>query len=113
MAFQNKRPPFRFSLSIKEFNLLIYILKYNEQKYSGLESNNSKKFWERLLQYSIPYKDKDGNELIEVGCYNNQLFYLLKDLLNYNIDEEVNINYYDTLLEHRKNFIESKNVENK
>lgn len=113
MAFKYKRPPIRFILSIKEFNLLIYILKYNEQKCNEEDSNKAKKFRERLLQYSIPYKDENGEDVVEIGFYNNQLFYLVKNLLNYNIDEKVDMNYYAILMEQRKKYSESKKLKNK
>lgn len=111
MAFQNKRPPIKIKLSVKKFNLLVSILKYNEQK-NIRNDNNSKKLREKLLHYSIPFKDENNKELIEVGLFISEVSSIINELLNYNIDDVIDVNYFDVLIEQRKKFTEKKNVQN-
>lgn len=112
MAFQTKRPPIKIKLSVKKFNLLVGILKYNEQKNTNDDNNISKKLREKLLQYSIPFKDENNKELIEVGLFISEVASIINELLIYNIDDAIDVNYFDVLVEQRKKFTEKKNVQN-
>ena len=93
MTFQNKRPPIKIKLSVKKFNLLVGILKYNEQKNTNDDNNISKKLREKLLQYSIPFKDENNKELIEVGLFISEVASIINELLIYNIDDAIDVNY--------------------
>lgn len=106
MAFQIKKPPLKLSLTIKEFNLLLNILKVNELVDSG---NESKKLIDKLLTYSIPKENENKEKIIEVRCFPSESTLFIKQLLMYNKDEGSDTNYFDILIENRKKYL-SKNV---
>lgn len=108
MAFSHKKPPIKLTLTIKEFNLLVAILKYNEQKNSN-ENNYITNQIDKLLKYSIPYKDEKENDLIDVRYFISEVSTVIKELLNYNIDESIDINYFDKLIDQRNKYNENNN----
>ena len=106
MPFQVKRPPIKLALTIKDFNLLLSILKVNELADSG---NESKKLIDKLLTYSIPRENENKEKIIEVRCFPSESTLFIKQLLMYNKDEGSDTNYFDILIENRKKYL-SKNV---
>ena len=55
---------------------------------------------------------KNNKELIEVGLYISEVASIINELLIYNIDDAIDVNYFDVLIEQRKKFTEKKNVQN-
>lgn len=106
MVYSQKRPPIKLTLNTHEFNLLVAILKYNEQKNHEDTSTN---LIDKLLKYSIPYKDDNGNDLVDVRYFVSEISKVIKELLNYNIDESIDINYFDKLIEQRKKYTNKTN----
>ena len=106
MAYSQKKPPIKLTLNTHEFNLLIAILKYNEQKSND---DTSTILINKILKYSIPYKDDNGNDLIDIRYFVSEVSKVIKELLNYNIDESIDVNYFDKLIEERKKYTNKTN----
>ena len=106
MAFNNKKPPLRLFIDINQFNLLLLILRVNELGNDKTINENAVKLQNKLLKYSIPFKDDNNEEKIEVGFYSSEVIELILQFLCFNKNEVIDTNYYDTLLEYRKSFIE-------
>ena len=106
MAFNNKKPPLRLFIDTKQFNLLLLILRVNELDEDKTIQEKAIKLKNKLLKYSIPFEDDNKDKKIEVGFYSSEIIELILQFLYFNKNEEINTNYYETLLEYRKSFIE-------
>lgn len=109
MTFINKRPPVNLKLSIKEYNLLLTILKSNELLDNESIVEDAKQLKEKLLKYSVPHTDNETNkEYINIGFYSKEATNMMTQFLVFNNDEIIDKDYYKVLLELRHNYLDSK-----
>ncbi len=112
MAYSKRIPPIKVKLNVDEFNKLVEILNnmidYDDEKIS----KKSSKIKDKLLRYSVPIKEDDGTEMVDIRFYNNEitdLFYILF----YGVEDIITIetNYYDVLIRVREKLRED-NINN-
>ncbi len=112
MAYSKRIPPIKVKLNVDEFNKLVEILNnmidYDDEKIS----KKSSKIKDKLLRYSVPIKEDDGTEMVDMRFYNNEitdLFYILF----YGVEDIITIetNYYDVLIRVREKLRED-NINN-
>ncbi len=109
MTFVNKRPPVTLKLSVKEYNLLITILKSNELINNEVVVESAKKLEDKLLKYSVPHIDNNTNEeYINIGFYSKEATDMMTQFLIFNNKEIIDLDYYKVLLELRNNYLKSK-----
>lgn len=109
MAYSKRIPPIKVKLNVNEFNKLVEILNnmigFEDEKIS----QKSSKIKDKLLRYSVPIKEDDGTEMVDMRFYNNEitdLFYILF----YGVEDIITIetNYYDVLIRVREKLKEEK-----
>ena len=103
MAYKTKKPPIRITVDIDTFNNLSELLTRVSNIGGEDISIQAKKIRDKLLQYSVPNTDENGETNIDIRFFNSEItqltYVLLSNLSNYC---ECEINYYDILLNYRK-----------
>jgi len=109
MAFQKRIPPIKIKLNVDEFNKLIEILSNMTNEEDENISNKSSKLKDKLLRYTVPITKDDGNTVLDIRFYNNEitdlfyiLFYRIKDMISVETD------YFDVLIKVREKIKEQK-----
>ena len=111
MSWQDRTPAIKLTIDKSLFNKLIGILDFNIKL--QLEDENfseiAKKLKEKLMTYSVPRKDENEIEFVDVRFFpneaSNMIWQLLARASSY-IEQE---NYYEVLL---KNYELKKNKNN-
>lgn len=103
MAFQKRIPPIKIKLNVDEFNKLIEILSNMTNEEDENISDKSSKLKDKLLRYTVPITEDDGNTVLDIRFYNNEitdlfyiLFYRIKDMISVETD------YFDVLIKVRE-----------
>ncbi len=109
MAYSKRIPPIKVKLNVNEFNKLVEILNNMIDFENEKISQKSSKIKDKLLRYSVPIKEDDGTEMVDMRFYNNEitdLFYILF----YGVEDIITIetNYYDVLIRVREKLKEEK-----
>lgn len=109
MAYSKRIPPIKVKLNVNEFNKLVEILNNMIDFEDEKISKKSSKIKDKLLRYSVPIKEDDGTEMVDMRFYNNEitdLFYILF----YGVEDIITIetNYYDVLIKVREKLKEEK-----
>ena len=109
MAYSKRIPPIKVKLNVNEFNKLVEILNNMIDFEDEKISQKSSKIKDKLLRYSVPIKEDDGTEMVDMRFYNNEitdLFYILF----YRVEDIITIetNYYDVLIRVREKLKEEK-----
>lgn len=109
MAYSKRIPPIKVKLNVNEFNKLVKILNNMIDFEDEKISQKSSKIKDKLLRYSVPIKEDDGIEMVDMRFYNNEitdLFYILF----YGVEDIITIetNYYDVLIKVREKLKEEK-----
>lgn len=109
MAYSKRIPPIKVKLNVNEFNKLVEILNNMIDFEDEKISKKSSKIKDKLLRYSVPIKEDDGTEMVDMRFYNNEitdLFYILF----YGVEDIITIetNYYDVLIRVREKLKEEK-----
>ena len=109
MAYSKRIPPIKVKLNVDEFNKLVEILNNMIDFEDEKISQKSSKIKDKLLRYSVPIKEDDGTEMVDMRFYNNEitdLFYILF----YGVEDIITIetNYYDVLIRVREKLKEEK-----
>ena len=109
MAYSKRIPPIKVKLNVNEFNKLVEILNNMIDFEDEKISQKSSKIKDKLLRYSVPIKENDGTEMVDMRFYNNEitdLFYILF----YGVEDIITIetNYYDVLIRVREKLKEEK-----
>ncbi len=109
MAYSKRIPPIKVKLNVNEFNKLVEILNNMIDFEDEKISQKSSKIKDKLLRYSVPIKEDDGIEMVDMRFYNNEitdLFYILfyggEDIIT------IETNYYDVLIRVREKLKEEK-----
>lgn len=94
MAHKNRRPPIHLNIEKNRFNsFLNYINSISN------DENSSKLITEKLLKYSIPFKNKENFEFVEINFFIDEvgdLIYLLFNSIT--LDDANYVDYYSILL---------------
>jgi len=94
MAHKNRRPPIHLNIEKNKFNsFLNYINNVSN------DENSSKLITEKLLKYSIPFKNKENFEFVEINFFIDEvrdLIYLLFNSITF--DNSNYVDYYSILL---------------
>lgn len=108
MSYLTKKPPIRVVLEINAFNELNSILD-NISAENNSYSTNALKLSNKLLKYSVPIANDDGETTIDVRFFNNEARDIIVLLLNYaknNLD--IKKDFYNELLENRRELKSNK-----
>lgn len=110
MSHITRIPPIKLILDKDRFNILLDVLNYNEFN-SKIEATiiNAKKLKNKLLRYSIPREDENGNVYIDVRFYNNEISEVVFQFIEFNKGKDILVDYYSVLLKVR----EERKQENK
>lgn len=87
MSYSIKKPPILITLNKYNFNLLLEVLNQNDSK------EEIKFLKEKLLKYSITYKD-NKEELIDIRFYISEVVILLTFLIENIKVENISADYY-------------------
>ncbi len=104
MVYSKRIPPIKLKLSIDNFNKLVDMLNNMTEYTDENIANKSSKLKDKLLRYSVPLTSDDGENIIDIRCYQNEivdLFYILF----YGIGDGMTVetNYYEVLVKVREN----------
>ena len=104
MAYSTKIPSIKVKTSIDSFNKLVEILKIQSENSDEYISKKAAKLKDKLLKYSVPKEDDEG-EFVDIRFYQNEILDMFKivfDVIKDEIDPEED--YYQILLEARSKF---------
>ena len=73
MAYSKRIPPIKVKLNVNEFNKLVEILNNMIDFEDEKISQKSSKIKDKLLRYSVPIKEDDGTEMVDMRFYNNEI----------------------------------------
>ena len=90
MAFQTKKPPIRIMVDIDTFNNLVELVSIVVQEGDERNSKYAEKMKDKLLKYSIPRVDENGETNI--------------DILMATLDLKPETDYYEVLKKVRESF---------
>ena len=101
MAYSTKIPSIKVKTSIEKFNKLVEVLSIQSGNTDDYISKKSTKLKEKLLKYSVPKEDDEG-EFVDIRFYQNEVLDMFKILFD-GIKDEVGYetDYYQILLEAR------------
>jgi len=101
-GYPSRIPPIKLDIDTELFNLIIQVLKNNEESYDEHISKDSKRLIEKLLTYSVPLETEQKNE-VNVRLFNVEASEIIFQLL-YLLKKHVTIenNYYEVLKTIRK-----------
>ncbi len=103
MAFQTKKPPIRIMVDIDTFNNLVELVSIVVQEGDERNSKYAEKMKEKLLKYSIPRVDENGETNIDIRFYNNEAQDLIYFLMA-TLDLKPETDYYEVLKKVRESF---------
>lgn len=110
MTYVKRVPPIKLVLTVNEYNILIGVLTENidEQGNENIrELANITK--EKLLKYSLPRTEEDGNIEIDLRLYLNEASDIISQLLSYISKNMREVDYYQVLLKVRESFDNKEN----
>ncbi|MBR3199539.1 MAG: hypothetical protein IKG27_05965 [Bacilli bacterium] len=102
MPFKKRKPPIKVEVSKENFNKLIELVYTANEINSDDVKEKANVLKEKLLKYSIPTEKE--NVIIRLFPYEAETIIYI--LFSSSKDYKVNNNYYNTLLETRKNLKE-------
>ena len=104
MSFDSRSPSVKITMDKDLFNRLVAILDYNHNL--GIEfanfSSTSKKLKDKILSYSVPRIDSEGNDFVDVRFYPIEASNIISQLLVSKDDIKPTENYYSTLFVRKK-----------
>lgn len=110
MPYLSRTPAVRLTVDVGMFNSLIERLELNSQNQDELFKAKAIKLKDKLLSFSVPRTEEDGNPIIDIRFFPNEAGVLIEQLLLSELPNEVRTDYYSVLvkvriarLEERKN----------
>lgn len=101
MAYQTRRPPVRTVVSIEKFNSLVELVSNLTEQGDDRYSKLAERMKEKLLRYSVPRTNEDGETSIDIRFFTNEAEELIHFLLA-GLDIKTDTNYYEVLLKVRE-----------
>ena len=98
MAHSQKKPPIKVVFTKIQFNYILDSI--------NLEKEKSKKLFDKLLKYSVPF-ERDGTELIEIRLFINEAVETMRILVN-EIDitsKHIDTDYYNDIKTAREKLV--------
>ena len=103
MPYQKRIPPIKVELTIEKFNYLIEILtRYSNDENESIKTLSTK-LKEKLLRYSIPREMEENEAFVDIRFYPNEASDIIYMLIVNAEEIPVETNYYEVLLNVRKN----------
>lgn len=94
MTHKSRRPPIHLNIEKNRFNSFLNYLNNISN-----DENSSKLITEKLLKYSIPFKNRENFEFVEINFFVDEvgdLIYLLFNSITF--DNSNYVDYYSILL---------------
>lgn len=110
MTYVKRVPPIKLVLTVNEYNILIGVLTENidEQEDENI-IEIAKQTKEKLLKYSLPRTEEEGNIEIDLRLYLNEASDIISQLLSYVNKNMREVDYYQVLLKVRESFDNKEN----
>ena len=104
MSWQTRDPSVKISLDKELFNILVGILDINSQIKLDDESfsNTSNKLKDKLLTYSVPRINDNGEEYIDIRFFPNEASDMIWQLMIRNEPSNNDEDYYSILINNRE-----------
>lgn len=103
MAYQTRKPPIRIVVDVDDFNNILELVSIVAVKGDERKSKIAEKMKSKLLRYSVPHTDENGETTIDIRFFNNEaeeLIYFLTAILDYKPET----NYYEVLIKVREKY---------
>lgn len=97
MAYSRRTPPIKVIVDINTFNLLLELITKTCEKIDEKKLNELINLKNKILKYSIPHVEDNGNTIIDMRFFPNEAEYIINILLNNIENSEVKTNYFDIL----------------
>ena len=105
MSWQTRDPSVKISLDKELFNILVGILDFNSQIKLDDESfsNTANKLKDKLLTYSVPRINDNGEEYVDIRFFPNEASDMIWQLLirNESLDDNTK-DFYSILINNRE-----------
>ena len=108
MAYSKRIPPIKIKLNVDDYNKLVQILDNMIDCGNEYYSNKCSKMKDKLLRYSVPFKEEDGTEIVDMRFYNNEMVDLFMIFFFGVGDIDIHTNFYDVLVRVREKIKEDK-----
>ena len=104
MSWQTRDPSVKISLDKELFNILVGILDFNSQIKLDDESfsNTANKLKDKLLTYSVPRINDNGEEYIDIRFFPNEASDMIWQLMIRNEPSNNDEDYYSILISNRE-----------
>lgn len=104
MSWQTRDPSVKISLDKELFNILVGILDINSQIKLDDESfsNTANKLKDKLLTYSVPRINDNGEEYIDIRFFPNEASDMIWQLMIRNEPSNNDEDYYSILINNRE-----------
>lgn len=104
MSWQTRDPSVKLSLDKELFNILVGILDFNSQIKLDDESfsNTANKLKDKLLTYSVPRINDNGEEYIDIRFFPNEASDMIWQLMIRNEPSNNDEDYYSILINNRE-----------
>lgn len=102
MSYSSRTPAIRLTVDVGMFNSLIERLELNSKVEDELFKTKAIKLKEKLLSFSVPRTEEDGNPIIDIRFFPNEAGFLIEQLLLSELPDEVNTDYYSVLVKVRE-----------
>lgn len=109
MAFQTRKPPVRIMVDIERFNSLVELVSIVAERGEERKSQYAQKMKDKLLRYSIPRTDENGETTIDIRFFNNEAQDLISFLVA-TLDIRTETNYYEVLTKVRESYKNEKTI---
>ena len=103
MAYQTRKPPIRIVVDIESFNNIVELVSIIAVEGDERNSKLAEKMKDKLLRYSVPHTDENGETTIDIRFFNNEaelFIYFLTATLDYKPET----NYYEVLTKVRESY---------
>ena len=104
--YSNRIPPVKVILSKDNFNSFINFLSKIEKDEDKNTSGDAKLIKDKLLKYSIPKKDENGNLIVDIRFYINESSIVINQFIQ-TLEMFNEVDYYSVLEKVREKYKDS------
>ena len=104
--YSNRIPPIKLVLSKDNFNSFINFLSKIEKDEDKNTSGDAKLIKDKLLKYSIPKKDENGNSIVDIRFYINESSIVINQFIK-TLEMFNEVDYYSVLEKVREKYKDS------
>lgn len=102
MSYERRKPPIKLMVDIDTFNSMNEFLTIIVNKGDEAYTEKASRMKDKLLRYSVPRTDENGETTIDIRFFINEASDLLTMFVNNLNKEQTENNYYETLIDNRK-----------